>query len=90
MKQLEIYERISIILSLAQRKKEAGFDWDEISRKMEEFYLTKDCQKPVTQRTFQRDLQAIREFHDIDIQCNKRTKKYKGTQTQQNGAFGLF
>lgn len=77
MKQLEVYERISIILNLAQRGDRSGFDWDEISRKFKELSFMKSVHGAVTQRTFQRDLLAIRDLHGIDIQFNKRTKKYQ-------------
>ncbi|MGM0944700.1 MAG: helix-turn-helix transcriptional regulator [Bacteroidota bacterium] len=76
MKQLEVYERISIILNLAQKRKE-GFTWEEISRKLENFYEMKGVVKTVTKRTFQRDLQDIRDLHGVDIQFNKRLQKYQ-------------
>lgn len=75
MKQLEVYERISIILNLAQVGD--GFTWDTLSRKLESFYFMKGVKKVITPRTFQRDLQSIRELHGVDIQFNKRTKKYQ-------------
>lgn len=75
MKQLEVYERISIILNLAQAGD--GFTWDTLSRKLESFYFMKGVKKVITPRTFQRDLQAIRDLHGVDIQFNKRTKKYQ-------------
>lgn len=74
MKQLEVYERISIILNLAKNKE--GFSWEEISRKLEDFYRMKDRVQPITRRTFQRDLQEIRELHSVDIQYNKRLRRY--------------
>lgn len=75
MKQLEVYERISIILNLAQKK--GGFTWEEISRKLENFYQMKGEVKMITKRTFQRDLQEIRDLHGVDIQYNKRLQKYQ-------------
>ncbi|SEG34190.1 helix-turn-helix transcriptional regulator [Algoriphagus boritolerans] len=75
MKQLEVYERISIILNLAQKR--GGFSWEEISRKLENFYQMKGELKMITKRTFQRDLQEIRDLHGVDIQYNKRLQKYQ-------------
>ena len=69
MKQLEVYERISIILNLAQKK--GGFTWEEISRKLENFYQMKGEVKMITKRTFQRDLQEIRDLREIAIKFRK-------------------
>lgn len=74
MKQLEVYERISIIINLVQK---GGFDWEKLSSKLREFHRMKGIEKPITKRTFQRDLLAIRDLHGIEIQFNKRTKKYQ-------------
>ncbi|MBY5950536.1 WYL domain-containing protein [Algoriphagus marincola] len=65
--------RISLILSQARR---GGFTWEFLLDKMEVEFGIQGLEGGYSIRTFQRDLTTIREVYGIDIQFNKRLKKY--------------
>jgi len=73
MKQIEVYERITLIINLA---KSGPFTWERFERKIQELSEIKDVDLQVSKRTFQRDIQDIKSFHGIDIQFNRKTKHY--------------
>lgn len=73
MKLKEVMHRISIILSQARR---GGFTWEFLLDKMEVEFEIQGMEGEYSIRTFQRDLTTIREVYGIDIQFNKRLKKY--------------
>lgn len=74
MKQTEVYERISIILSLAKGK---TFTWEDFRRRMDDFSWLRGKDGQVSKRTFQRDLNEIKEMHGIEIRFNKKIQKYE-------------
>jgi len=73
MKLREVMHRISLILSQARS---GGFTWDSLSRKMEDSFRINSVEGGYSIRSFQRDLNIIREIYGVHIQFNKRLKKY--------------
>ena len=74
MKQVEVYERLALIINLSRS---GPFSWEAVSRKIEELQSIKGMDKGFSIRTFQRDLNEIREMHGIDIRFNRRINRYE-------------
>jgi predicted DNA-binding transcriptional regulator YafY len=74
MKQVEVYERLALIINLSRS---GPFSWEAVSRKIEELQSIKGMDKSFSIRTFQRDLNEIREMHGIDIRFNRRINRYE-------------
>ena len=81
MNQVGVYERISNILHLIQKRPST---YREIKDKLKKLAELKGVEFGYSLRTLQRDLAEIRELHGIVIRCNKRSKLYQIVEEESN------
>ena len=77
MKQLTVYQRITEIIYLS---KKGAFTFKEIQQKIRKLFEGQGIDQKYFIRTFQRDLNEIRELHGIDIQFSKSRGLYEVNQ----------
>jgi predicted DNA-binding transcriptional regulator YafY len=77
MKQLTVYQRITEIIYLS---KKGAFTFKEIQQKIRKLFEGQGIDQKYSIRTFQRDLNEIRELHGIDIQFSKSRGLYEVNQ----------
>ena len=81
MNQVGVYERISNILHLIQKRPST---YREIKDKLKKLAELRGVEFGYSLRTLQRDLAEIRELHGIVIRCNKRSKLYQIVEEESN------
>lgn len=77
MKQLVVYQRLLEIIHSSQK---GGFTFKMVRERMRTVFEIQGLDPTYSLRTFQRDLNEIRDVHGIDIQFNKRLKLYEVIQ----------
>jgi predicted DNA-binding transcriptional regulator YafY len=81
MNQVGVYERISNILHLIQKRPST---YREIKDKLKKLAELRGVEFGYSLRTLQRDLAEVRELHGIVIRCNKRSKLYQIVEEESN------